>query len=74
MIDDFFAERVFSRLDKSDKKIDNLCERMVTQETKYDLHIANSVQKKQDKKDKKVWYMGLLTFVVGTYIAVKELM
>ena len=30
MIDDFFAEGVFNRLDKSDKKIDNLCERMAT--------------------------------------------
>ena len=74
MIDDIFAQRVFSRLDDTNSKVDNLCDRMTTLETKYDLHIANKAEQKQDKKDRKNWYFGIVSFIFGAYIAIKELM
>ena len=74
MIDDIFAQRVFNRLDDTNEKVDNLCERVTTIETKYDLHIANKAEQKQDKKDRKNWYFGIVSFIFGAYIAIKELM
>ena len=81
MIDDIFAKRVFNNFDKIYKRLDETCGSIASiktdvavLKTNFDNHIAGKAEQKQDKKDKKVWYMGMLTFVVGTYIAVKELM
>ena len=72
MIDDIFAQGVFDRIEDNSDKIDNLCGRMVALETKYELHIANNVQKKQDKKDKNIWYVGILAIAVTLYTAFRD--
>lgn len=70
MIDDVFAQRIFGKFDILDEKIGDLCGRMTTMET---IHTENE-KKLVEKKDKRNWYLALITLVFGGYIAVKELM
>lgn len=63
------VDRLFAKLDHIDAKIDDLCNRMTKQETKYDLHIEEG-QKRGQKKER-VFY-GVLAFV-GTVISLVEI-
>lgn len=74
MIDDVFANRVFEKFDILDNRIGDLCTRMTTIETIHTQNEKKLVENKKDKKDRRNWYLGIVTFVFGAYIAIKELM
>ncbi len=74
MIDDVFATRVFEKFDILDERIGDLCGRMITIETIHNENEKKLVENKQDKKDRRNWYLGIVTFVFGSYIVFKELM
>ena len=74
MIDDVFAQRVFGKFDTLDEKIGDLCGRMTTMETIHTENEKKIINQKADKKDKRNWYLAVITLVFGGYIAVKELM
>ena len=67
--DNTIIDRLFDKLDHIDTKIDDLCERMTKQETKYDIHIE-SEKVKSDRKEK-VFY-GVLA-VIGSIVSIVEL-
>lgn len=74
MIDDIFAQRVFGKFDTLDGKIGDLCGRMTTMETIHTENEKKIINQKADKKDRRSWYLAVITLVFGGYIAVKELM
>lgn len=61
--------RLFDKLDNIDAKIDDLCNRMTKQETKYDLHIE-SEKAKSDRKER-IFYI-VIAFI-GTVVSLIEL-
>lgn len=67
--DDTIMNRLFDKLDHIDSKIDDLCNRMTKQETKYDLHIEEGQRKSQKKE--RVFY-AVLAFI-GTVVSLVEL-
>ena len=74
MIDDVFAQRVFGKFDILDGKIGSLCDRMTTMETIHNENEKKITNQKADKKDRRNWYLAIITLVFGGYIAIKELM
>ena len=74
MIDDVFANRVFGKFDTLDDKIGDLCDRMTTMETIHTENEKKIINQKADKKDRRNWYLGIVTLIFGSYIAFKELM
>lgn len=67
---DDVMNRLFDKLDMIGEKIDDLCNRMTKQETKYDLHIEDG-KNRAERKDK-VFYGVIAIF--GIVISVIELM
>lgn len=63
--DHTIIDRLFVKLDNIDSKIDDLCERMTKQETKYDLHIEG--EKSKFERKEKIFYviLGLIGSVVS---------
>lgn len=55
-------DRLFDKLDQIGGKIDDLCDRMTKQETKYDLHIEDG-KVRAERKDK-VFYGVIAIFSV----------
>ena len=81
MIDDVFAQRVFGKFDQFDEKLDNTCHTISKIKTdvallknNFDNHIKIKNEEKAEKKDKRNWYLGIVTLIFGSYIAFKELM
>ena len=81
MIDDVFAQRVFDKFDKIDERLDETCGSIAeiktdvaVLKTNFETHVVVKKEEKQDKKDKKAWYFGIVSFVFFAYIAIKEFM
>lgn len=66
--DSTIIDRLFVKLDNIDNKIDDLCERMTKQETKYDLHIEGE-REKSEKKEKRFYIVMAL---VGGIVSIIE--
>lgn len=63
--DHTIIDRLFTKLDHIDEKIDDLCERMTKQETSYNLHIES--EKSKFERKEKIFYciLGLIGGIVS---------
>lgn len=66
--DNTIIDRLFTKLDNIDDKIDDLCNRMTKQETKYDIHIE-AEREKSDRKEKLFYVVMAL---VGGIVSIIE--
>ena len=60
-------QRILDKLDSSDSKIDDLCERMVRMETT----VSNHLEHQRQKFNRTTVIFGLLIGAVGIMVAVK---
>lgn len=64
---DGFENRVFTKLDKIDTNIQDLCERVTKQEVLFEEHMKG-IEEKQKKKDQRfAWYIGMIGGTVGIF-------
>lgn len=66
--DNVVMDRLFDKLDHIDSKIDDLCERITRQETKYELHIDS--EKSKTERKEKTFYVCMA--VLGGIISIIE--
>lgn len=70
--DDLLINRLFDKLDGIDTKIDDLCDRMTKQETKYDIHIDGEREKSEKKEKRFYMILGLVGGIVSIVEVVRS--
>jgi hypothetical protein len=63
--DNTIIDRLFDKLDNIDNKIDDLCNRMTKQETKYDIHIDGEKSKAERKEKRFYVIMAIFAGIVS---------
>jgi len=77
LIDDVFAQRVFDNFDRFEKKLDNTCSNVAgiktdveVLKTNFNNHMKNKQEDKSNKRDRRDWLFGIVSFVFFAYIAI----
>ena len=74
MIDDNSVQRIFDRIDETCGSVAEIKVDVAVMKNDIKYIKKSQTDKKSDTRDRNKWYLGIVSFVLFGYIAIKEIM